>query len=251
MVNQDHAIAPERLDLAGDIPALVWRGAGPPPHPVIVSLHGLSGSKRDIDPDVSAYVTSRGVTLVTLDAYMHGERAPASGFDLDAYREPGIFVDLFAHTAHDVVAAVAQLDEDPAVGRIGLRGGSVGGFIVLTAIGLGADAVAVLSVCGGADWANTFMRVDSYTPTQLTLQQVAEADPILHLDRFPPKPLLLIHGMYDEVVPIAGHRHLFDALAPLYRERPEDCLLITHAGAHPTPKSLEEFGWTWLIEQIR
>jgi hypothetical protein len=107
------------------------------------------------------------------------------------FHESGIFVELFAHTANDVVAVVAQLKEDETLGNIGLRGGSVGGFIVLAAIGLG------------------------------------------------------------EVVPIAGHCHLFDALAPSYRERPKDCLFVTHAGKHPTPTSLEHFGWTWLIEQIQ
>jgi pimeloyl-ACP methyl ester carboxylesterase len=182
---------------------------------------------------------------------MHGDRAPALGFDPDAFVDPGSFVDLFAHSARDVARVVAQLRADETIGNVGLRGGSVGGFIVLSAIGVGADARAVLSVCGGADWANTFMRPDNYVPTDQTLRLVAETDPIFHLDRFPPKPVLLIHGLYDDVVPIVGHRHLYDALAPAYRERPEDCLFITHAGAHPTPMTLEEFGWTWLIEQIR
>jgi hypothetical protein len=93
--------------------------------------------------------------------------------------------------------------------------------------------------------------VDDYFPTRLTLELVAQADPIPHLEHFPPKPVLLVHGIYDEVVPIVGHRHLFDALAPCYRERPMDCLFVTHSGEHPTPKALEDFGWTWLIEQIR
>ncbi|HEX6508946.1 MAG TPA: prolyl oligopeptidase family serine peptidase [Chloroflexota bacterium] len=250
-MSEQRAIPPERIDFAGDIPALAWRATGSPPHPVIVSLHGLGGSKQDIDPDIAAYVTAHGITLVTLDAHLHGDRAPAGGFDLDRFKEPEGFADLITHTAHDVVALVAQLKEDPTVGTIGLRGGSVGGFIVLAAVGLGAEVGAVVSVCGGADWAHTLVRVDDHEPVPVALQSAVQADPILHPERFAPKPVLLMHGLYDDTVPIAGHRQLYEALAPYYRERPGDCLFLTHAGQHPTPMSLEAFGWTWLVEKIR
>jgi fermentation-respiration switch protein FrsA (DUF1100 family) len=85
----------------------------------------------------------------------------------------------------------------------------------------------------------------------LAVKDAAPADPILHVERFPPKPVLFIHGLYDDAVPIAGHRRLYEALAPYYRERPEDCLFLTHAGQHPTPLSLETLGWTWLVDRIR
>jgi fermentation-respiration switch protein FrsA (DUF1100 family) len=136
----------------------------------------------------------------------------------------------------------------------------MGGYIALSAVGLDLPVRAVVSICGTADYPNTFgphLRGDN---PELSATEVAEArrnwkqvqpvDPLPHASRFPPRPILMIHGARDPLVPIAGHRALYDALVPYYSERPEDCLFITHAGEHATPRPLEVFGWEWLVGQL-
>lgn len=246
---------PEHIVIAGDIPALIWRGVGANPRPVIISLHGGGGSKADVDPAVPVALIADGVTLVTVDAYKHGERAP-TGFDMTRARANlATFLDIIEHTARDLVTVTNVLRDDPAVdeGRIGLRGGSMGGYIVLMAAGLGVPAAAVLSICGGADYARIWdlRGAGAGRPgAGAVLDRASGIDPIYHPNAFPPRPVLMIHGANDPIVPIVGQQALYAALAPLYAEHPGDCLFLTHAGEHATPRTIEQMGWAWLTRVL-
>lgn len=243
---------PEHRLIAGTIPALIWRGAGAGSRPAIISLHGGGGRKEDVAPDAVARMMLQGITVVTLDAHLHGERMQP-GID---FLEPGVltgllFVDVVEQTARDVLTVVEELGRDSTIdrARIGLRGGSMGGYIALTAVGLGAPARGVLSICGAADFAVVFAhRLEGVDPA--TLERVVALDPLNHVRRFPPRSVLMIHGVRDPVVPIAGQRALYDALVPLYAERPQDLLFLTHAGEHETSAEIETFGWDWLASRL-
>lgn len=242
----------------GDIPTLIWRGAGPGQRPTIISLHGAGGNKRDIELETVDRLTTHGITIVTIDAYLHGDRAPR-GFDI---RTPEtfnrlLFLEIIQRTAQDLFAVVARLQTDQAVesSRIGLRGGSMGGYIALAAVGLGLPVHAVVSVAGSADYTRTFVHLQQrQEPDASQVQQFNDLacaiDPIHHADRFSPRPVLQIHGACDPISPLAGDCALYQALVPYYQERPGDCLFLMHAGEHATPQALEERGWNWLARTV-
>lgn len=253
--------APEQFRIAGDIPALLWQGAGSGLHPVIISLHGAGGSKHDIAPETIESVTARGITLLTIDAYLHGDRAPA-GFNLQA---PGafrsmLFLEIIAHTAQDLFTVVAFLRDRAAIDgdHIGLRGGSMGGYIALSAVSIGLTVEAVLSLAGGGDYLQWFPRrikVDGPdAPDAGELHEhedlVRRIDPLHHLTSFPPRPVFLIHGERDPLSPIGGDQALYRALVPRYQEQPQNCLFLRHAGEHATPPLIEDVGWQWLMRCI-
>lgn len=248
--------------MADEVPALVWRGFGQGPRPAIVTVHGGGGSKRDVEPRVVERLIAQGVTLVSIDAYLHGDHIP-SGFQRGSLRQArlAIFLEMYAHTARDLFAVAAHLRADPAVDgdRLGLRGESLGGYIVLAAMGMGAPVHAALSVCGGADYATTFrhrLRRQGLPADEIEREMEAveerarEIDPLQHLEGFPPRPLMLIHGAQDPLVPPAGQQALFDALLPHYQDHPEDCLFVLHAGGHKTPRAIDDMGWMWLAGQV-
>lgn len=248
-------IDPERTVIRSEIPALIWRGDGEGPRPAIISLRGGGGSKSDVDLNAVRQLVERGLTVVTIDAYNHGDRAPA-GFDMTRARgNLAVFLDIIEHTARDLLAVAASLRDDPRIDaeRIGLRGGSMGGYVVLMAVGLGLPAAAVLSICGGADYERIWdLRGAgrSQRGAEDVLKRAPEVDPIYHPLAFPPRPVLMIHGEKDPIVPIAGQRALYDALAPLYAADPGDCLMLTHAGEHATPPEIERLGWEWLTRML-
>lgn len=240
------------------IPALIWPGRGSGARPAIISLHGAGGNKSDIEEETVESITREGATLVTVDAYLHGERAPA-GFDI---RDPEIFtrllfVEIIQRTAQDLFAVLAYLTEHAQVDpdRIGLRGGSMGGYVALAAVGMGLPVQSVLSVAGGADYVNSFVQLPSEhtldTSEEQAFQEISrQTDPLNHVARFPPRPVLQVHGELDPVSPIAGDRALYHALVPHYQDQPQRCLFLLHAGGHETPSALEVLGWNWLLDQV-
>ncbi len=237
--------------LVGDVPVLFWwprtevRG-------IAVSLHGLGGRKEDIRPEWVTSVSSRGFLIVTMDAFLHGERAPR-GFDLrseDDYR-PELLLETIDRTAHDVLTVVESLRSGPN-GKlpIGLRGGSMGGMIALAAVGLGADVDSLLSICGCADYRKSFPKLYGTSLSNQDDSRIADIDPILRADRFFPRSIAMIHGEYDPVVPISGQRALYRKLSRFYEDTAGKCLFLTHAGGHETPSEIELWGWKWLEGQL-
>ncbi|MBV9282591.1 MAG: prolyl oligopeptidase family serine peptidase, partial [Chloroflexi bacterium] len=219
------ATEPDHIRVADEIPTLIWRGVGRGTHSAIISLHGLGGHKEDVDPDAVERVTGRGITVVTMDAFLHGDHIPPEQTAPESYNFALLMATL-GHTVKDLFTLVTHLRRDGAIDgeRIGLRGGSMGGYIALSAVGQGLPVRAVLSICGAADYPDTFGRHLRGENPALSAADVARArerweevrllDPLLHVARFPPRAVLMIHGARDPWVPIAGHRALYDALVP-------------------------------------
>lgn len=240
------------------IPALIWHGRGSGARPAIISLHGAGGNKSDIEEETVESVTRKGVTLITIDAYLRGERAPA-GFDV---RDPQtftkmLFVEIIQRTAQDLIIVLAYIKEHAQVDpdRTGLRGGAMGGYIAPAAVGMSLPVQSVLSVVGGADYANSFVQLPSEhtldTSEEQAFQEISrQTDPLNHVARFPPRPVLQVHGDLDPVSPIAGDRALYHALVTHYQDQPQRCLFLLHAGGHETPAALEDLGWNWLLDQV-
>jgi len=76
----------------------------------------------------------------------------------------------------DLPALVAHLRRDEAIEGelIGLRGGSMGGYIALSAVAQDLPVRAVLSICGAADYPNTF-------GSQVRGENQAQLPPLGHL----------------------------------------------------------------------
>ena len=254
-VKDTQLIGGERIALGDGVPSILWRGKGDGPRPAVISVHGQGGSKQDIFPGWIERYAPMGITVVTIDAYLHGEWA-RDGFtikDDDTYR-PEHGMESLIQTASSLTHVVADLGEDEAIDeqRIGLRGGSLGGFIVLAAAVLGAKARAILSVCGGGNYEAEFpfLKAGNVVVSSGDSLSLLDIDPVTHATQIWPRPLLLIHGIKDESVPISCDRTVYDALAPLYRDKPGDCLFLTHSGGHETPMDLEDLGWAWLVRRL-
>lgn len=247
--NLDHVL------IHGEIPALIWHVSSAGRRPAIISIHGGGGNKADVDVPTVEWLLEAGIVLVTIDAFKHGERAPTD-FDMTRARQNlAAFVAIVEHTARDLFTVIDFLKHDTNIdtGRIGLRGGSMGGYIVLMAAGLGLPSAALLSICGGADFERMWdLRGAGRASTgaQAVLERAPAIDPIYHPDAIAPRPILLIHGERDPIVPIVGQRALYRELVPHYASRPADCLFLTHAGEHGTPPEIERLGWEWMTSKL-
>ena len=250
---------PERLTLGSDMPALVRRADIRGPQPAIVTLHGGGHDKSVVGPATASRVVSAGVTLVSVDLYLHGDHFDDAASSLDVSYET--LLEIVAHTAHDLEGVVADLDRDPAIkrGAIAVRGESLGAYAALTALGLGVPFCAGVSVGGAADYEMTMADAlgASGSPADVIRDEqgrlkarIREFDPLYRTEQIAPRPIMMVHGVIDEAVPIGAHRALYDALAPHYAAAPDDCVFLTHAGGHNAPAVVDDLAWEWLIRRV-
>lgn len=235
----------ERHQLGVDAPALVWRADGRAPQPAIVTLHGGGHNKEIVGPATAGRVTSAGVTLVSVDMYLHGEHFDDAASSLDVSYET--LLEIVAHTAHELEAVVADLDSDPGINgeAIAVRGESLGAYAALTALGLGVPFCLGLSVGGAANYELTMahalraagLPAEEILDEQSRLQaRIRGFDPLFRAEQIAPRPVMMMHGIADDAVPIDAHRALYAALAPNYATAPGDCVFVTHAGGHSAPR---------------
>lgn len=251
---------PERIQIDGEIPALIWRGEGEGPRPAIIYLPGGGQTRHDVDPKSRDAAMSRGVTVLSFDMDQHGDRhtpdfVPPERATLEQ------FLDFVERTVSDLETVVWHLRRDERVDgdRLGIRAISLSASAALAAIGRGLAIKACLSICGSGDFAASAswrMRRDGASADEIaealrtSAQRLAQLDPLRHVESFPPRSLMMIHGTADRSVPIEGNRALFDALVPFNLDRSQDCVFMTHPGGHGIRRPLHELAWNWLLEHV-
>ncbi len=107
------SLNPQRQTIVGEIPALVWRGAGEGPHPVVVYMHGGNHTKWDVDPVALEVILPRGVTLLSFDLWMHGDRIPTTG--KPTARTADRLLTSMERCAEDLFTVCTYLSGDPEI----------------------------------------------------------------------------------------------------------------------------------------
>ncbi len=231
----------ERVSFIGQreqvVPALVIRPIGPVQRlPAVIVLHGLGGTKEGM-ADLMEELARRGYLALAIDARWHGERGPGlQAAMIRAYRSgqghPYVF-----DTVADLFRTLDYLETRPDVDarRIGMIGISMGGQETWITAALDPRVRVAVPVIG----VNTFawpVQHDRWQARSRLLPQVYEAvradlgEPQVDarvyravwdrltpglLDRFDgpellpliaPRPLLVLNGEIDPLVPVAGAR---------------------------------------------
>jgi fermentation-respiration switch protein FrsA (DUF1100 family) len=204
-------------------------------------------------------IPSRGVTLLSFDLWMHGDRIPPEG--KPTARTVDRLLTSMVRCAHDLITVCAYLKTDPAINehRVGVHGYSYSANVALVALGMGVPVHACLSISGAGDLAGLFAylahqgEIPSAQIAQDLSQEhdrVMELNPLYHVDRFPPRPIMMIHGLHDIITPFSAHFALYQALLPHYRSQSGDCLFVAHADGHWTPDTVKRMAFAWLAERV-
>ena len=191
------------------------------PFPVIILLHGYGGDKEGA-MEVAGPLAQYGYACAAIDAQYHGERQ-REGKDMYS-ADTNETINAFVQTIVDVRRLIDHLETRTDVdgSQIGLAGGSMGGLLGAIAAGVEKRIdVPVLMVGGG----NMQILVGQSQLGQVqkiraelertgrTVGQVAMEleciDPINFVDRISPRPLLMINGFKDDIVPTASNRALY------------------------------------------
>jgi len=141
----------------------------------------------------------------------------------------------------DLRVAVDRLADDPDVTGVWLAGASLGGTLAIchAAADERVRGVATLGAMASVrTWAKEgrsflahcreigLIKDDDYPPdADEWIRELAELDPLAAAARLAPRPLMILHGSDDDVVPVAAAR----ALAAAY---PEAELRVIAQGGH-------------------
>ena len=219
------------LNIAG------WYIPGTRPQAIIL-VHGIHANRRTMLPEAKI-LAEADYHLLMIDLRGHGQ---SDGHQNSyGYRE-----------ALDVQAAVDYLDALPEIDKIGVLGTSLGGATVVRAAAIDERIAAVViessysslpaAIDDGFDNLSFFPKWP-FAPLFVSLAErrlgvkAAQIDSARDLASFKPRPVLIIHGLEDQLFPPDHAERMFDSA-----QEPKELWLIDGLGhANPVPGHETEY----------
>ncbi len=204
------------------VPGILWTPSeGKAPYPCVFYLHGLGGNKGQ-GSLFSSDLLKEGYAVMALDAAYHGERAPGKQpmYGTTFYR----LRDGYIQTVVDYRRAIDYLETrgDIDSKRVTLIGVSMGAIMGSVLGGVDRRIKCPVLLVGGADRGlmsrisqiEVWKKIRAENPN-LDFDEVsrimAPADPLNFVDKISPRPVLMINGTKDEIVPVPANKLLHTA----------------------------------------
>jgi len=235
-------IEAERFELAsrGDrVPGRLLLPAGAPgPLPLVLLQHGAGGAKDAVYLDAAAGPwVRRGAAVASIDFPLHGERASAKLSERvlgelapggGGLRDTSLWRELARQAVHDLQRTLDALERHPRIdpARIGYAAFSMGTILGAPFCALDSRVRAAALAIGGG----------GFGP--------AELDPVHHVPRFAPRPILFVNAERDERIPRAAAEALHAAALEPKEIVWFDC---THSGL---PGAALKAMWTFLQRHL-
>ena len=218
------------------VPALLaLPSGGDGPSACVVLGHGFGADKHW--GEIIDLLTRGGFGVFAIDARFHGERR--DGRALESVRaDASVLADMLRGTVIDMRRGIDYLASRPECDptRVGYIGASMGGFIGALLAGTDERVQAPILMVSGADWrtmlessiADAFRRTASADQIATAARVLAPVDPVHWVGRIAPRPVLMIAGDADDVVPPASARALHAAAN-------EPKTVLWYRGGHALP----------------
>jgi dienelactone hydrolase len=189
----------------------------------VLWLHGRTVSK-ELDPGRYLRWIRAGIAACAMDLPGHGERLDP------AWHDPSRTLDLIAAAVPEIDAVLAALAQPPhsplfdtATAAIG--GMSAGGIVALRRLADPHHFRAAAVEATIPDLAAVYHAGPAGRPAEPA--RIAALNPLRHVERWRPIPLLVLHTEADRVAPIAGVHRFARALRDHYQAAGADPALIS------------------------
>lgn len=189
--------------------------------PVILLLHGMGGRKEDLRP-VAVMASAAGYATVAIDAPLHGERSVEGKamIDPDARLTRQHWIEGVIDWRRTIDYLQARNDIDAK--RLVVLGTSMGGMMATLLAGSDERVSAAVILIAGGDWL-TLLKESSHKSVaifrnkpeeevaRLVEEYMADIDPTIWIAKISPRPVLLINGTKDDIIPRASAEALINA----------------------------------------
>ncbi|MDZ4277776.1 MAG: dienelactone hydrolase family protein, partial [Dehalococcoidia bacterium] len=187
------------------------------PRPALLLQHGASTKKDDLYiQQPSRRWSQAGYVCMAIDAPGHGERAVEPPLSRQELWRRGLLFrmrDQRIQGVVDLMRALDYLESRPEVDtrRIGYMGVSMGTFLGVPLCGMDQRVRSAVFIVGGGNLRGLLGRSSLIDPQEAELVfQVT--DPVCFAPRIAPRPVLMLNGERDDVIPRASTEALFEAL---------------------------------------
>jgi len=221
------------------VPARLIRPAAAPSEPqaCLIFMNGYGTNSADSVAPLAS-VAAAGVPVLLMDARLNGEREPRPGARAESILDPAKTAAVLRASVVDVRRALDVLGTDEACdpARIAVIGVSQGAIIMtmVAATDRRVAASALLMPSPDARSARTALRRIQPGALENLGDAKRELDPWLPMRWLPridhAKPVLLMRGATDQIVPIEASKALFDLAR---RKRPQTTLRVSPGGHDP------------------
>jgi dienelactone hydrolase len=224
------------------IPALFWQPETPGPKvPCVILMHGLGGNKETMTP-FAQFLTKQGYACIAIDAKYHGER-PKGPAAFALLKLPYDGRDALAQTVVDLRRTIDYLASrgDIDMTRIGYIGYSMGALLGAIVSGVDARVACPVLIVGGGNWDALVSKsilplagdrdVKNADVRKGITDALAPLDPALWVGLISPRPVLMINGETDNIVPSASSKALHAAA-----RQPKK--IVWYPGGHMAPPDL-------------
>jgi fermentation-respiration switch protein FrsA (DUF1100 family) len=217
-VGQPLTIDSQGLELAAYLVRPATAASGQPRHGLLL-CHGFpmlpsqqQGAGRGYEPLADRLAADTGWTVLTFS--FRGTGGSQGNFSLGGWLA-------------DLEAAIATLTATPGVDGVWLCGFAAGGALAICSAGENPQVRGVVALAAQADFGDRAVDARRFVAQARTVgvirdkdfpsdldawaRELREVRPLSLIGKIPPRPVLLIHGAADEVVPILDARALADA----------------------------------------
>lgn len=240
-------ITEKRIKIQG-IPAIIFRPKEAKDLiPTVMFYHGWSSSK-ELQRLRGFILASVGYQVVIPDAIYHGERNPLPQYDSEATMK--YFWDIIFNNIEEfkTIKSDMELNYNADPKRIAIMGNSMGGF---TSAGIFAHnedikTLIVFNGCCGWENFNGNIQVPTSEKVEIIRKKVKKLDPMNNFDSLKDRPILLLHGDSDTMVPIGNQRIFYNKIKPLYLDKEKIKLIEYSKLNHFVTTNMMEESINWL-----
>lgn len=213
----------EKVNIDG-IPSIIFRpNLELESYPTIIFYHGWSSNKES-QRFRGFILSSLGFQVIIPDAIYHGERNPIDHKDPsngEKYFWPVVFNNMEEFNSI-IQFAIENYNADKS--KIGVAGNSMGGFTTAGVFTHNKIIKGAVVYNGSCFWNHSneifkeALGVKSSDSTRDIEEKIHRLDPMNNLELIINRPILLLHGDRDSLVPIDSQRLFYEKAFPLYED---------------------------------
>lgn len=221
--------------------------------PTIILYHGWS-SNKDRQKFRGFILSSLGYQVIIPDSIYHGERNPIDHNNITNMAKCfwEVVLNNIRESEYIISEIINKYNGDP--NNIGVMGHSMGGF---TAAGIFThdDRIKTgIPLNGSFNWGmcnEIFARNLDYDIVLEEEGEVIRLDPMNNLEKIVDRPILMLNGGADEVVPMAPQRIFYDKIKDSYKDGSKVKLIKYSGLGHFVSINMLEDVAKWLKVQFQ